>query len=66
MKICANILKRLMRINGVCEYTETCEYEENKIDISFDSLQSESKKSCECDALFNSCTKGVIAQFFKA
>ncbi len=28
-------------INGVCEYTETCAYEENKIHIRLDSLQSE-------------------------
>ncbi len=32
-----------MRINGVCEYTETCEYEENKIHIRLDSLRSEKK-----------------------
>ncbi len=24
-------MKRIMRINGVCEYIETCEYEANKI-----------------------------------
>jgi hypothetical protein len=34
----------MMRINGVCEYTETCEYEANKIHIRFDSLRSEYKK----------------------
>ncbi len=36
----ANI-KRIMRINGVCEYTETCEYEAKKIHIRLDLLQSE-------------------------
>jgi hypothetical protein len=25
----------MMRINGVCEYTETCNYEANKIHIRF-------------------------------
>ncbi len=24
-------MKRMMRINGFCEYTKTCEYEANKI-----------------------------------
>jgi hypothetical protein len=36
-------MKRMMRINGVCEYTETCEYEANKIHFRLDSLQSEKK-----------------------
>jgi hypothetical protein len=34
----------MMRKNGVCEYTETCEYEANKIHIRLDSLRSEEKK----------------------
>ncbi len=33
------IIKRMMRKNGVCEYTETCEYEANKIHIRLDSLR---------------------------
>ncbi len=33
----ANI-KRIMGINGVCEYIETCEYEAIKIHIRLDSL----------------------------
>ncbi len=36
-------MKRMMRINGVCEYTEICEYEANKIHIRLDSLRSEQK-----------------------
>jgi hypothetical protein len=32
-----------MRINGVCEYNETCDYEANKIHIRLDSLRSEKK-----------------------
>jgi hypothetical protein len=39
----ANI-KRMMRINGVCEYTKTCEYKANKIHIRLDWLRSEEKK----------------------
>jgi hypothetical protein len=34
----------MMRINGVCELDETCEYEANKIHIRLDSLRSEIKK----------------------
>ncbi len=34
-------MNRMMRINGVGEYIETCEYEENKIQIRLDSLQRE-------------------------
>ncbi len=34
-------MKRMMQINGVCEYAETCEYEANKIHIRLDLLQSE-------------------------
>jgi hypothetical protein len=34
-------MKQMMRINGVYEYTETCEYEANKIHIRLDSLRSE-------------------------
>ncbi len=34
-------MKRMMRLNGVCEYTETCEYEATKINIRLDSLRSE-------------------------
>jgi hypothetical protein len=40
MRICAN----MMRINGVCEYTGTCEYEANKIHIRLDSLEANKKK----------------------
>jgi hypothetical protein len=29
-------MKRMMQINGVYEYTETCEYEANKIHIRLD------------------------------
>jgi hypothetical protein len=29
-------MKRMVRINGFCEYTETCEYEANKIQICFE------------------------------
>ncbi len=29
-----------MQINGVCKYTETCEYEANKIHICLDLLRS--------------------------
>ncbi len=36
----ANI-KRMIRIDGVCEYTETCEFEANKIYIRLESLRSE-------------------------
>ncbi len=39
----ANV-KRMMRINGVCEYSETCKYEANKIHIGLDSPRSELKK----------------------
>jgi hypothetical protein len=45
-------MKRIMRINGVGEFTETCEYETNKIHILLDSLRSELKKSCEYGALW--------------
>jgi hypothetical protein len=38
----ANI-KRMIRINVVCEYTETCEFEANKIYIRLESLRSEVK-----------------------
>ena len=34
-------MKRMMPINGVCEYTKTCEYEANKIHIRLGSLRSE-------------------------
>jgi hypothetical protein len=37
--LCENFeanMKRMMQINGVCEYTETCEYEANKIYIRLD------------------------------
>jgi hypothetical protein len=34
-------MKRMMRKNGVCKYTETCENEANKIHIRLDSLRSE-------------------------
>jgi hypothetical protein len=33
--------EQMRRINGVCEYTETCEYEVNEIHIRLDSLRSE-------------------------
>ncbi len=33
----------MMRINGVCEFTESCEYEADKIHIRLDSLRSEKK-----------------------
>jgi hypothetical protein len=36
--------KQVMPVNGVGEYTETCEYEANKIHIRFDSLQKVNKK----------------------
>jgi hypothetical protein len=36
----ANV-KQMMRINGVYEYTETCEYEANKIHFRLDSFRSE-------------------------
>ncbi len=36
----ANMM-RMMRINGVCEYTKTCEYKANKIHIRLDSIRSE-------------------------
>ncbi len=36
------IMKRMMRINSVCEFTKTCEYEANKIHIiRLDSLRRE-------------------------
>jgi hypothetical protein len=38
-------MKRMMRTNGVGEYTETCGYEANKIHIRLGSLQSEYKKN---------------------
>jgi hypothetical protein len=34
----------MMRINGVCEHTETCEYEVNKIHIRLDSLRAAEEK----------------------
>ncbi len=36
--------KQMIHINGICEYTEACEYKVNKINICFDSLGSEYKK----------------------
>ncbi len=36
-------MKRMMQINGVCKYTETCKYEANKIHIRLDSLRSKKK-----------------------
>jgi hypothetical protein len=34
----------MKQINGVGEYTETCEYEANKINVCLDLLRSEFKK----------------------
>jgi hypothetical protein len=39
----------MMRINGVCKYTEIYEYEANKIDFFLDSLRSKNN-SCEYGA----------------
>jgi hypothetical protein len=42
--LCKNFeanIKRMIRINGVSEYTETCEFEANKIYIRLESLRSE-------------------------
>ncbi len=39
----ANLL-RMMRINGVCEYIEACEYEANKIHVRLDALEANKKK----------------------
>jgi hypothetical protein len=33
-------MKRMIRINGVCEYSKTCEYEANKIHNCLDLLRS--------------------------
>jgi hypothetical protein len=43
-------MKQMMQINCVCAYTETCEYEANKINIRLDLLRSERKKMCEYGA----------------
>ena len=43
-------MKGMMRINGDCEYTETSEYEANKIHIRLDLLRSDRKKRCEYGA----------------
>jgi hypothetical protein len=44
VRIFGSEYEQMMWINGVCKYTETCEYEANKIHIRWDSHRSEFKK----------------------
>jgi hypothetical protein len=53
-------MKRVMWINGVCEYTETCEYLANKIHICLDLLRSKYKKAVNTAHLHYSLQRANI------